>query len=232
MSRRQTESPASWAAFNLPLSFYQHGLIFSQERKLNWSDTDIICLLRNPTWIVAHDPGLLGVRGSNWRWFSSFLWYCICIDRFIFSQVNTYMSSSRQLPKCSKCISSFLTHNHLMRKMLLCSRCSPGIGCGWRGRNLGGSHRVGLRRRVRTLLFLDPTLLLGGPQWLPLVSASLPGSLLVVSLSSKNPLLPLLYIFWLRTSASSRSTGVFHFLDIPIYTWVLVLGNIGSIPGF
>lgn len=143
------------------------------------------------------------MRGSNWRWFSSFLWYCICIDRFIFSQVNTYMSSSRQLPKCSKCISSFLTHSHLMRKMLLCSRCSRGIGGRWRGRNLGGLHsESGSEGGSEPRCVLTPSCFSGDLSdflWSlllsPLSPASLPGSLLVVSLSSKNPLPPLLYIF-------------------------------------
>ena len=49
MSWRQTESPASSAVFSLLLSTYLHSLIFFKERKLNWSDIDIICLFRNPT---------------------------------------------------------------------------------------------------------------------------------------------------------------------------------------
>lgn len=137
MSKRQTESPASGAVFNLPLSSYRHGLIFSQERKLNWPDTDIICLPRNPTRMVAHEPGLLGVRGSNWRWLSPLLRCCICIDPFIVSQVNTYMSSSRQLPKCYKCVSSFLAHNHLRRKLLCVHAVAVESGGGGEEGSLG-----------------------------------------------------------------------------------------------
>ena len=65
MSWRQTESPASSAVLSLLLSSYLHGLIFFKERKLNWSDIDIICLFRNPTWIVIQYLGLLWVMESN-----------------------------------------------------------------------------------------------------------------------------------------------------------------------
>lgn len=116
MSWRQTESPSSSPVFNLSLSSYLHSLIFFKERKLNWSDIDIICLFRNPTWIVTQYLGLFWVMENN---LMIVLLFSLVLNShwpiYIFPGVHMCVSLSRQFPKCFTCISSFLTHNILIR---------------------------------------------------------------------------------------------------------------------
>ena len=103
--KKDLESPSSFSVYNLSLSSYLHSLIFFKERKLNCSDIDIICLFRNPTWIVTQYLELLWVMESN---LVIILLFSLGLNShwpiYIFPGVHMCVSLSRQFPKCFTCI--------------------------------------------------------------------------------------------------------------------------------